>query len=179
MVLIVGLGNPGKQYEHNRHNVGFLAVDHLRRHKSEWSCSNWTEQRKTNAITCDGRMGKHKVVLAKPQTYMNRSGVSIRALLHWHDALAEDLVVIHDDLDIAPGEVRVQFDKSAAGHNGVLSVIHEIGTKAFWRIRIGIGRHPRIPTEKYVLGNLSLLERMKLRGILNQLPILIEEKFLR
>lgn len=180
MLVIIGLGNPGKQYEHNRHNVGFLAIDALYKNmKDTWGLSSWTEQRKTHSLVCDGRYEKSKIILAKPQTYMNRSGIATRELASWHDASHKEIIVIHDDLDIEPGEVRVQHDRSAAGHNGVQSIITEIGTKNFWRIRIGIGRNPRIPTEKYVLGNLSFLEKMKFKSIIRQLPSLIEEKFLQ
>ncbi len=179
MLLLVGLGNPGKQYEHTRHNVGFLAMDAVRKARCDaWGLSSWSEQRKTKALSCSGRVGKTKIVLAKPQTFMNLSGEATRALMDWHDGTPNEVVVVHDEVDLPRGEIRVQFERGPAGHNGIRSIIDHLGTNAFWRIRIGVGRNPKIPTDKYVLGHMNPIERIKLSRILHQLPQLIEEQFL-
>lgn len=179
MLLLVGLGNPGKEYQHTRHNVGFLAVDAIRDARCvDWGLSSWSEQRKTKALSCSGRVGKTKVVLAKPQTFMNLSGEAVRALTDWYDAIPAEIVIIHDEVDLPRGEIRLQFERGAAGHNGIRSIIDHLGTKAFWRLRVGIGKHPKIPTEKYVLGHMNPLERITLKRILQKLPQHIEEQFL-
>jgi len=129
MYLIVGLGNPGKKYEKTRHNVGFLVLDALAK---EHGLPEFTPSKKHSSLISEGILHETKALLAKPQTFMNNSGKAVRSLPKWN------LVVMHDDIDIPLGEVRVSENRGAAGHKGVESIIQTLGTKNFTRIRIGI-----------------------------------------
>lgn len=144
MKLIVGLGNPGKEYETTRHNAGWLALDHL---KSILALPDFKEEKKFSAFISTGRNGKEKIVLVKPTTFMNESGMAVRALMDFYKITPADIIIVHDDKDIPIGETRVQTDRGPAGHNGVKSIIEHLGTKAFTRIRIGIA-----PTEPEKMG---------------------------
>jgi PTH1 family peptidyl-tRNA hydrolase len=132
MKLVVGLGNPGKEYEGTRHNVGFLVIDKLINNEQ------LTISKKLNAGVLKTTLDKKRVVFAKPQTFMNNSGVAVQALLNFYKLKPENLVVIHDDKDVPLGEIRVQAGRGSAGHHGVDSIIENLGTKDFTRIRIGI-----------------------------------------
>lgn len=137
MKLIVGLGNPGPKFKNTRHNVGFRMVDHLADGKE------WRESKKARALYSWDTVGGGKVEFMKPLTFMNDSGSSVACAKRKHPELrSEDLLVVHDDLDLEPGQWKLQFDRSSAGHKGVQSVIDALGTKEFWRLRIGIGRPP-------------------------------------
>jgi PTH1 family peptidyl-tRNA hydrolase len=153
--LIVGLGNPGKKYERTRHNAGFLALDELgRRMGIEPS------QEKHHALVGKGRAASCDLVLAKPQTYMNESGRAVAALLKDAYLTAADLVVLHDELDISLGTVRIKMGGGHGGHNGLRSIIDHLGTPDFIRIRIGIGRPlPGLEAADYVLSPFVLEER--------------------
>ena len=148
MKLIVGLGNPGKQYEKTRHNVGFAVIDELAK---KWSIS--LDQAKHKGIYGMGNVNGEKVILLKPLTYMNLSGESIIAVMNFFKVEVEDFVVLYDDLDLPPGKIRLRQKGSAGGHNGIKSTIAHLGTQNFNRIRIGIGR-PGVPMDiaDYVLG---------------------------
>jgi PTH1 family peptidyl-tRNA hydrolase len=140
MKLIVGLGNPGFLYARNRHNIGFMCVSHLARWK------NITFDRKQgHARTGIGNISGHRVVLARPQTYMNASGESVSALMKKLDVRPADLIAIHDDLDLPPGKIRLRLGGSSGGHKGIDSIIAHIGTRDFYRVRVGIGR-PELDT---------------------------------
>ena len=135
MKLIVGLGNPGFLYSRNRHNVGFMCVSHLAR------VNKITFDRKQGqARTGIGNIAGSQVVLARPQTYMNASGESVSALLRKLDLTPSDLIVIHDDLDLPPGKIRLRLGGSSGGHKGIDSIIARIDTQDFYRVRVGIGR---------------------------------------
>jgi len=135
MKLIVGLGNPGYLYALNRHNIGFMCVRHLARtHKITF------DRKQGHARTGIGRIGRYKVVVARPQTYMNASGESVNALLKRLNAKPADLIVIHDDLDLPVGKVRLRLGGSSGGHKGIDSIIARTGTQDFYRVRVGIGR---------------------------------------
>jgi len=135
MKLIVGLGNPGFLYSRNRHNVGFMCVSHLAR------VNKITFDRKQGqARTGIGNIAGSRVVLARPQTYMNASGESVSALLRKLDLTPSDLIVIHDDLDLPPGKIRLRLGGSSGGHKGIDSIIARIDTQDFYRVRVGIGR---------------------------------------
>ena len=129
-ILIVGLGNPGKQYEKTRHNVGFLALDTFAK---EHGFPEFTLSKKYSSLTSEGILNQVKVVLAKPQTFMNTSGLAIKSLLP-----KPSLVVVHDDIDIPLGKVKISENRGSAGHKGVDSIIQTLGTKNFTRVRIGI-----------------------------------------
>lgn len=139
MKLIVGLGNPGKEYTVSRHNVGFMCVSYLaKEHKIA------IDSKKAHARVGEGEVEIVPVVLAKPFTYMNRSGASVRELLRKYDLKPEDLIVVHDDMDLPLGKIRIRVGGSSAGHKGINSIIAELGTEDFTRIRVGIG-HPEVP----------------------------------
>jgi peptidyl-tRNA hydrolase, PTH1 family len=147
--LVIGLGNPGSEYEHTRHNVGFRVVDKLAS-KLGWK---WTERR-NRAVLASGTIGHEKVVLAKPITFMNLSGQAVGELVRWYKIQPEDVLVVYDDLDLPVGKVRLRSKGSAAGHNGLEDIIHHLHTNAFPRLRVGIG-HPsntRMSGKDYVLG---------------------------
>ncbi|HET8841326.1 MAG TPA: aminoacyl-tRNA hydrolase [Ktedonobacteraceae bacterium] len=137
MKLIVGLGNPGSQYERTRHNVGFRVVDRL---ATKWGW-NWSERR-AKAVLASGMIGTEKVVLAKPITFMNLSGEPVGELVRWYKLLSEDILIIYDELDLPVGKLRLRLNGSAAGHNGLRDIIAHLHTSDFPRLRVGIG-HPR------------------------------------
>jgi PTH1 family peptidyl-tRNA hydrolase len=135
MKLIVGLGNPGYLYARNRHNIGFMCVSYLaKKYKIEF------DRKQGHARTGIGNIGRNKVVVARPQTYMNASGEAVSALMKRLDVTPTDLVVIHDDLDLPVGKIRLRLGGSSGGHKGIDSIIAHIGTQGFYRVRVGIGR---------------------------------------
>lgn len=135
MRLVVGLGNPGAAYARNRHNIGFMAADTLvRRH----SFGPW--RGKFQGEVADGVIGGERVLLLKPQTYMNLSGQSVAAAVRFHKIELNDVIVIHDELDLAPGKLRVKKGGGAGGHNGLRSIDAHLGPD-YWRVRLGVG-HP-------------------------------------
>ena len=148
MKLIVGLGNPGIEYQFTPHNLGFLAVDRIAE-----QCGVVVNNRHCRAQTARARIGNEDVVLAKPETYMNLSGMSVRELVEKYEAQpASDLVVLYDELDLPFGTLRVRPRGRSAGHNGVESVIGALGTQEFMRIRMGVGpEHPVADGARYVL----------------------------
>ena len=132
--LIVGLGNPGTKYAGNRHNIGFMCVDRFAQDNS------LTFTRSSRAKIAEGRIAGHDIVLAKPQTFMNNSGVSVSGLVRKFKVKIENLIVIHDDLDLPLGRIRIRLGGSSAGHKGINSIVQYIGNQEFIRVRIGIGR---------------------------------------
>ena len=147
MFLIVGLGNPGEEYEHTRHNAGFDTVDKI---AAEIGVRYWKNE--CGALTGKGAYHDIDVVLAKPQSYMNTSGGPVKQLMNAYGVSPDHLVVIHDELDIDPGTIRVKFGGGHAGHNGLRSICDKLGTRDWFRVRCGIGRPPgRVPVADYVL----------------------------
>ena len=161
MKLIVGLGNPGKKYQGSRHNVGFLVVEELAvKWKVEWQVDGKAKSLKALKKT----EGTEKIMLVKPQTFMNESGRSVGKFMRFYKIRPENLWLVHDDLDIALGEYKVQFGRGPKVHKGVNSVERELGNGEFWRVRIGVeNRDPimrrKMPGEKYVLGKFTDEER--------------------
>ncbi len=154
MKLIVGLGNPGKEYEKTRHNTGFMVMDRLAE----------TFQVSINVKKFKGEYVKFKyrgedVILLKPMTYMNNSGESVIQVMNYFKIDVEDLLVIYDDMDTPTGKLRLRQSGSAGGHNGIKSIIAHVGTQNFKRIRVGIDKHPQIPVVDYVLGRFSKEEQ--------------------
>ena len=148
MKLIVGLGNPGKQYEHTRHNIGFEVIDAL---SSKFSLP--LNQSKFKGIYGIGVYNGEKVILLKPLTYMNLSGESIRAVIDYYQIDISDLLVIYDDLDLPVGKIRLRQKGSPGGHNGIKSTVAHLGTQEFNRVRIGIDRpQAGMSVPDYVLG---------------------------
>lgn len=151
MYLIVGLGNPGARYARNRHNIGFQVVDLVAaRHHLSFA------RGQGNVQLAQGAIGTHKVLLVKPQGYMNTSGEGVRAVLNFYKIEREHLIVVYDDLDLPFGRLRLRPEGSAGGQNGVRSIIHTLGSDLFARLRIGIGRPPgRMDPAAYVLQDFS------------------------
>ncbi len=149
--LVVGLGNPGREYRNTRHNMGFLALDHLAAH---WSITALKVQGK--AIISTAQYAGNKVILAKPQTYMNLSGQAVSALMNFYKVPLEHLLVIHDDVDIPFGTIRIRPGGGFGGQKGVGSIIEKLGTQEFARMRLGVGRPPgQMDTANYVLQSFS------------------------
>lgn len=145
--VIVGLGNPGDEYAQTRHNAGFRVVDDL---ALQAGVRYWKNE--CGALVAQGRLAGHEVILAKPQSFMNVSGGPVKKLLAAHGIEPDHLVVIHDELDIAPGTVRVKFGGGHAGHNGLRSICDKLGTRDWYRVRTGIGRPPgRMDVADFVL----------------------------
>jgi len=147
MKLIIGLGNPGKEYENTRHNIGFMCVDNY------VDNSNWKE--KFNALYQQMVINYEKVLFIKPLTYMNLSGQAVRSFVDYFKADITDILVIHDDLDLPSGEIRLKVNSSAGGHNGIKSIIKDLGSNEFARLKIGIAHNKQIETKDYVLGKFS------------------------
>lgn len=155
--LVVGLGNPGPNYQQNRHNIGHLVLDELARRMGSKFKSH-----KTQSFLADGKHGDKKVLLAKSTGYMNLSGSPVQALMKFYEIPAERLIVIHDELDIPFGELRTKFSGGHAGHNGLRDIIAKIGND-FHRVRFGIGRPPGSQeVSDYVLSNFSSTEKKEL-----------------
>ncbi|QGU02488.1 Peptidyl-tRNA hydrolase [Corynebacterium kalinowskii] len=160
--LIVGLGNPGSRYETTRHNVGFIAVDQI----ADDHMGSFSSHKKSNSDILETRIGDTKVVLAKPRTFMNLSGGPIRALCDFFKVPAANVIVIHDELDLDFGTVRLKKGGGENGHNGLRSTSQTLGTKDYLRIRIGIGRPPgRQDPASYVLKPFSAQEAADLGAI--------------
>ena len=148
MYLIAGLGNPTREYEKTRHNVGFEAIDIL----ADKAGSTVTEK-KHKALYGKGYIGGQKVILAKPQTYMNLSGESIREIADFYKIEPENIIILCDDINLSEGQLRIRLKGSAGGHNGLKNIISHLGTQEFPRIRIGVGEKPRgMDLADYVLG---------------------------
>ena len=148
MYLIAGLGNPTREYEKTRHNVGFEAIDIL----ADKAGTTVTEK-KHKALYGKGYIGGQKVILAKPQTYMNLSGESIREIADFYKIEPENIIILCDDINLSEGQLRIRLKGSAGGHNGLKNIISHLGTQEFPRIRIGVGEKPRgMVLADYVLG---------------------------
>jgi PTH1 family peptidyl-tRNA hydrolase len=154
--LIIGLGNPGAKYELTRHNAGFLALDYF---ADQHNCALNNE--KWHGHFCSERIEGQRVILLKPQTFMNKSGESAIRFVDFHQIPLKNILVIHDDLDLPRGKIKVAAKGGAGGHNGIRSLIQHLGSPDFSRLKIGIGRPERdekgrgIPVDRYVLGNFT------------------------
>lgn len=164
-LLVVGLGNPGPNYAKTRHNVGFLVADLLAGRIG----SGFKAHRKSGADIATGRLAGRAVVLAKPRTYMNESGRNVGPLAKFYSVAPADVIVIHDELDIDFGRIRLKFGGGVAGHNGLKSVAAALGTKDFHRVRVGVGRPPgRKDAATYVLEPFTAAERTEVPTICEQ-----------
>jgi PTH1 family peptidyl-tRNA hydrolase len=163
--LIVGLGNPGKQYEKTRHNVGFMILDALHTHLKSEGINNWELSKKFNAEISGCTIRGEKIILAKPLTFMNRSGETVGLIGQFYKLTHKDLIVVHDDKDIPLGEIKIQQDRGHAGHNGIKSIMEILGTKDFVRVRIGIASENKKKMEdtaSFVLKKFGVFEKKKL-----------------
>ena len=159
--IVVGLGNPGAQYLHTRHNAGFLAIDYI--------CNKYNARVNKSAhkaLVGEATIGGKRVLLIKPQTYMNLSGESIKSALDFYKIKPENLIVIYDDISLDVGRLRVRRDGSAGGHNGIKSIIANIGTQIFPRIKVGVGQkpHPDYDLASWVLSEFKNDELKALEG---------------
>ncbi len=156
MFIIVGLGNPSKEYEGTRHNVGFEVIDKL---AEKYNIS--VDIKKHHALMGKGMIAGQKVILAKPQTYMNLSGESVRSLLDYYKVdEEEELLVIYDDISLDNGQIRIRAKGSAGGHNGIKNIIAHLGGQIFLRIKVGVGeKPPKYDLADYVLGHFSKAEQ--------------------
>ncbi|WP_394239418.1 aminoacyl-tRNA hydrolase [Niallia oryzisoli] len=171
MKLIVGLGNPGKQYEHTRHNIGFEVIDALAER-----LNIALDQAKFKGVYGKTIIDGEKVFLLKPLTYMNLSGESISAMMDYFEIDTEDLLVIYDDMDLPAGKIRLRQKGSAGGHNGIKSTIAHVGTQEFNRIRVGINRPSNgMSITDYVLGRFSKEEQDLIKGAVQQSADACEE----
>lgn len=172
MLLLIGLGNPGPEYQRNRHNVGFAAVDAALR---RYGFGN--PRSKFAAVVHEGRIGNIRVLALKPQTFMNESGRAVGAAMHFYSLTPADVIVIHDELDLAPGKVRAKTGGGHAGHNGLRSIDDHIG-RNYQRVRIGIG-HPgdKQRVTGHVLDNFARTDyawvRRTVGAVAEALPLLI------
>ncbi|MFA4817951.1 MAG: aminoacyl-tRNA hydrolase [Parcubacteria group bacterium] len=181
MKIIFGLGNPGKEYEYTRHNIGFEIVEKI---KNDWNFSPWEFNKKFNAEISKGT----DMLLVKPQTFMNLSGEAVQGILTFYKLAPDDIIVIHDDLDIAVGKYKIATDSSSAGHHGVENIIEKLGTQKFKRIRVGIGTEASIEssTKKcelgahdYVLDKFTEEEMEKIKNIENDVLDEIEQLIIK
>ena len=161
MYIIVGLGNPGKQYENTRHNMGFLAVDLL---AEKYNID--VNKIKFKALVGEGRIAGQKVLLVKPQTYMNLSGEAVRQAMDFYKIVPEELIVIYDDIDIPTGTFRIRKKGSPGTHNGMRNIFQHIQTNDFPRIRVGIGSGKKDNLAGYVTGGISKSEQEILADVL-------------
>jgi len=136
--LIVGLGNPGQQYEKTRHNAGFLFLDSLAKEFG----GSWSNQVRFQGLLAECSVSGDKVMLLKPDTFMNRSGQSVGKIARYYKLHPEEILVVHDELDFNPGVLKLKKDGGHAGHNGLRDIIAHLGSKEFYRLRVGIGRPP-------------------------------------
>ncbi|MCY4460929.1 MAG: aminoacyl-tRNA hydrolase [Albidovulum sp.] len=162
MKLFAGLGNPGRQYSKNRHNIGYMAVERI---ASDYNFPAW--RRKFSGIVSEGRIGPEKVVLLKPETFMNRSGQSVGEAMRFFKCAPEDVTVFYDEIDLRPGKVKAKVGGGHAGHNGIRSIHQHIGAE-FVRVRLGVG-HPgnKELVTRFVLGNFSAQDEEWLPSILD------------
>jgi PTH1 family peptidyl-tRNA hydrolase len=171
MWLIVGLGNPGEKYARTRHNLGFDGVDALaRRHGLEF------RGKRANSLIAEGSIGGQRVALAKPQTYMNNSGQAVSALRGWYKIdPARELLVVYDDLDLPFTRLRLRERGSAGTHNGMRSIVAQLGSNEFPRLRVGIDQPPgKMDVSGYVLGRFSKAEESELPTLLDNVADAIE-----
>lgn len=166
-VLIVGLGNPGNEYKNTRHNVGFMAIDTIAPDEAVW-------KKEKNALTTRTEIDGFKVIFAKPQTFMNNSGEAVAPLVAFYKIPLENVVVIHDDMDLKLGSLREKTGGGSAGHNGIKSIDNAIG-KEYRRIRIGIG-HPRdfespIDPADWVLGKFDSEQLKQIKSVIKSIKI--------
>lgn len=163
MKVIVGLGNPGKEYEQTRHNAGFMVVERLAK---AWGI-NGKQDSRFECLLGEGRVGSERVFLVEPLTFMNLSGRSVQKVLAFYKLTADDMLVIYDDFALPLGTLRVRISGSAGGHNGISSIIQCLGTQSFPRLRLGVGPLPAgASTTNFVLGKFAAAERPTLEQAL-------------
>jgi len=166
MKLIVGLGNPDKDYSLTRHNVGFVVLDNY--------IGDIKWQSKFESLYTQTTVGGEKILLIKPQTYMNNSGISVRKFIDYFNVEIEDILIIQDDLDIAIGKYKIKRDSSSGGHNGIKSIINHLNTDSFLRLKVGISHSENGNTVDHVLGKITKREMEELIVLQNTFNEIIE-----
>ncbi len=160
MKLIVGLGNPGSEYDKTRHNIGFMCVDNFV-DNSKWS-------NKFDGLLTEINYNGEKIIVLKPMTYMNDSGISIKKVVDYYKIEFSDILIIHDDMDLDIGKFKIKTNSSSGGHNGIKSIIKYLNTESFARLKIGISHNRNIDTKNYVLGKFSKEELIILNSVINK-----------
>lgn len=173
MKLIVGLGNPGKDYENTRHNVGFSFVDSYL--ESKGIQDKWTS--KFEGVYLQTNINGEKVIFLKPHTFMNLSGDCVRKAMDYFKIDVEDLLVVSDDLDLILGNFKLKAYGSCGGHNGLRDIENKIGTADYKRLKIGISKDNSLDTKDYVLGNLSKEEKETLKSLFKELHAVLDDYF--
>ncbi len=168
MFLVVGLGNIGRQYEHTRHNVGFDVIDLI---SDKYNIS--MNREKFKGVYGEGIISYEKVILLKPSTYMNLSGESVREIVNFYKISNENIIVVYDDISLDIGRLRIRTQGSAGGHNGIKSIISNLGTDAFPRVKVGIGQ-PKEQLVSHVLGKFSTEDREKIKEVFETIVDAIE-----
>lgn len=172
MKLIVGLGNPGKEYQKTRHNVGFMALDKI----AEYLKINF-DKTKFNGNYAEILYNDEKLILLKPGKYMNLSGEVIKDYISYFKISIDDILIIHDDLDTEVGIYRLRYQGGSGGHNGIKDIEKHIGTKNYKRIKIGISKDKRIDTKDYVLGKFNEEEQKKINEVLDDIVLIFRDYF--
>lgn len=180
MKIIVGLGNPGQQYEKTRHNIGFMVVDQVLKNYESVKETVWTNETKFKAdiaeIVWQPKHGKaEKVILVKPKTYMNNSGLAVNLITAFYKVPSTDLWIVHDDVDLKLGTVRIRLGGGSAGHRGIESLLQHMPDGNFWRIRLGIGRPEEKGVENFVVGDFTHQEHAKIRELIPHAAKAIED----
>src|SRR3989344_7830679 len=182
MKLIVGLGNPGETHQKTRYNLGFMVVEQFLKDFEPVGKTEWVDEKKfksdTIALTWQPRHGKEeKVILAKPKTYMNNSGLAVQLITSYYKLPATDIWIVHDDIDLPIGSMKIRFGGGTAGHHGIESIMEKLGTEKFWRFRMGIGVKSERPeakgemiknVEDFVLGRFTGAERGKVKDMIKR-----------
>lgn len=183
MKLVVGLGNPGKKYEKTRHNLGFMVLDALLEKLEPHEKTFWDEKKDLKVQIKKINSNGHSILLVKPTTFMNNSGFAVSKVLNYYKIDPAELMVAHDDLDLPFGKIRVRMGGAAGGHHGVESIIEQLKTDRFLRIRLGIGNDTRRAkrdkrdVDEYVLGNIASNERGKAKTMIREAVRTIENIF--
>jgi PTH1 family peptidyl-tRNA hydrolase len=176
MILIVGLGNPGLKYKKTRHNVGFIVLEAFLQKLTRVGKGNWEKSAKFNAEIA--KAGPD-LILAKPQSFMNASGGPVAKLVRFYQVKPENFYLVHDDVDLPLGKIKIAIGQGSAGHRGVESVIKSLGRQDFVRLRVGVSRNQKISTDKFVLMSFNLWERAKLKPVIKKsveaLEIILKE----
>ena len=174
MRIIVGLGNPGEKYKSTRHNIGLMVADQLLEKFEPAEKTFWDDEKDLKAQIKKINYKNSSIFLVKPTTFMNNSGFAVSKVLNYYKIDPADLTVIHDDIDLPFGKIRVRMGGAAGGHHGVESIIEQLGTDRFLRIRLGIGSDSRTPgrdrhnADKYVLGNIASGERGRVKTMIRE-----------
>lgn len=172
MHLIVGLGNPGKEYESTRHNIGFMALDN---YLDKYNIK--LDKDKFGGIFTKTKVNNEEVIFLKPQKYINLSGEVISKIIDYYKVPIENILILHDDLDLEPGIFKIRETGGTAGHNGLANIEQNLATKDYKRIRIGIGKNDKIDTVNYVLGKPTKKEKEEIDKVLDLIPNIIDDYF--